>query len=79
MQFAKNMLLVGEGRLSGAVERDGCLDLFIDVGGAIIKKSIPAGRRGTTKGGVVSYADDYTETALSRVSLFGNEIELKAR
>ena len=76
MLFQKSALCIGDGRLSGAAERDGVIDFFIDAGGAIIKKSMPAGRRGVVKGGTVSYADDYTEAGAAKVSLFGNEIEI---
>jgi len=79
MQFTKNMLLVGEGRLSGALVRDGTVLFFIDSGGAIIKKSMPEGRRGVKNGGFVSYADDYTEAGDVAVSLYGNEIEVVVR
>ena len=77
MIFLRSMLFIGEGRLSGAVEREGKIDFFIDFDGAIIKKSIHRGRRGVAGNEPVSYADDYTETRNLAFSLVGNEIETR--
>ena len=76
MQFSKSMLFIGEGRLSGAVARDGRYEFYLDSDGAIVKKSMPEGRRVVSKGEIISYADDYTETEQASVTLFGNEIEI---
>ncbi|MCL2061229.1 MAG: hypothetical protein FWH03_01200 [Firmicutes bacterium] len=78
MRFSKSMLLVGEGRLTGAVERDGgAIEFFIDTDGAIVKRRMRRGSRAVSKGEIVSYADDYTETASLSISLLGNELEVK--
>ena len=78
MKFTRSMIIVGEGRLTGAVERDGRLDFFIDADGAIIKRSMQRGKaRGVSAGEIVSYAEDYTETATASFSLMGNELEVR--
>ena len=63
MIFQRSTLFIGDGRLSGAVERNGRIYFFIDEGGIIIQKSMETGRRGVQNEGFVSYADEYAETA----------------
>ena len=78
MQFSKSTLLLGEGRLSGAVEKsDGAIRFFIDRGGAVVERTMVAGRRGISKETFVSYADDYTETMTAAVSRYGNEARVR--
>ena len=76
MTFNRSMQLAGEGRLTGAVERNGRIDFFIDTEGAIIRRTMRRGSRGIVTDGIVSYAEDYTETARAAFSLMGNELEV---
>jgi len=78
MELARSTLLVGEGRLTGARQVNGQIRFFIDNEGMIVKRDMPAGSRGLTREHFISYADEYTETANMAVSLYGDELEIKA-
>jgi len=79
MTLSRSTLKVGEGRLSGASLNNGIIEFFIETDGAIFKRTMPQDRRGISSEGIVSYADEYIKTELSKVSLMGNEIEIEVR
>ena len=77
MRLSRSTLLVGDGRLTGAVERNGRLHFFIDSDGIIIQNSMEVGRRGVANEGFESYADEYTETVNARISQFSGELQVE--
>jgi len=76
MDLARSTLLIGEGRLTGARQAGDTLRFFIDSEGMIIQRDMQADSRGLSREQFASYADDYTETAAARISLFGDELEV---
>jgi len=77
MVFTRGTFVVGDGRLSGAVEKDGAIHFFIDIDGAIVKRTMQIGSRGVSAQEFVSYADEYTHTPQTRVSMWGNEVTIE--
>ncbi|MCL2847584.1 MAG: hypothetical protein FWE13_02380 [Firmicutes bacterium] len=77
LNFERNARLIGDGRISGAVERNGEIHFFLDTDGAIMRRTMPVGARATTQEQFVSFANEYTEVANASVSLFGQEIILQ--
>jgi len=76
MTFTRGTFAVGDGRISGAVQRGGDIHFFIDIDGMIVKRTMQVGRRGIGAQEFVSYSDEYTQTQNRAVSLWGNEAEV---
>jgi len=77
MLFNRSNIIIGDGRVSGAVEKNGEIHFFLDSEGMIVERTMAVGRRGVSREEFKSFADDYTETLNSSVALWGNEIEVK--
>ncbi|MCL2374902.1 MAG: hypothetical protein FWC82_00020 [Firmicutes bacterium] len=76
MNLTRNRLLIGEGRISSAVEKDGVFSFFLDTQGAIFRRSMNRGSRGTRNEGISSFADEHVETTNAVFRLFDNSWEV---
>jgi len=79
MNLTRNRLLIGEGRISSAVEKDGVFSFFIDTQGAIFRRSMNRGSRGTRNEGISSFADEHAETTDAVFRLFDNQWEMEMK
>ena len=76
MIFTRGAFAVGDGRLSGAVEKDGAVHFFIDIDGMIVRRTMQLGSRGVSNQEFVSYADEHTQTMHTTVNVWRNEVEI---
>ncbi len=63
MVFSRGITLLGNGRLSSAVEIDGYVHFYIESDGTITCKYLDSTSGKTSSSSIVSYADDYIKSA----------------
>lgn len=76
MVFLKNLVSVGNGRLSSSVYSDGVIKMYIQNDNTISYKGLDSLTLKISGSRVVSYADDYVETNDRAVERYCNGYEI---
>lgn len=76
MVFSRGITLIGNGRLSSAVEIDGYTHFYIESDGTITCKYLDASTGKSASSAVISYADDYVRSENFECARSHNKVEV---